>query len=146
MSDFVDDRPPMSFWVFSGAALVWNLIGLVFYYGQVTMTPESSASLTAAQQEFFASTPTWATAAHAIAVTAGVLGSLLLLFRKSWATVIFLLSLLGILVQDLHAFVLSDAIDAFGGANALILPAIVLAVAVTLVGYSRSCQTKGWLS
>ena len=146
MTDFVDDRPPTSFWVFSGAALVWNLIGLVFYYGQVTMAPETAASLTAEQQAFFANTPTWATAAHAIAVTAGVLGSLLLLFRKAWATPMFALSLLGILAQDLHAFVLSDAFDVFGGANAMILPAIVLVVAAVLVGYSRGSKRKGWLS
>jgi hypothetical protein len=146
MTDFVDEKPPTSFWVFSGAALVWNLIGLVFYYGQVSMAPETASSLTAAQQEFFASTPTWATASHAIAVTAGVLGSLLLLFRKTWATPVFVLSLLGVLAQDLHAFVLSDALEVFGGANALVLPAIVLVVAGALVWYSASAKGKGWLS
>ncbi|HSG59338.1 MAG TPA: hypothetical protein VLA06_07395 [Woeseiaceae bacterium] len=146
MTDFVDDKPTTSFWVFSGAALVWNLIGLVFYYGQVTMAPETAATLTAAQQEFFATTPTWATAAHAIGVTAGVLGSLLLLFRKALATPVFALSLLGVLAQDLHAFVLSDALEVFGGANALILPAVVLVVAVALVWYSNSSKQKGWLS
>lgn len=145
MSDFIDEKPPASFWVFSGAALVWNLIGLAIYYGQVVMSPETAANLTAAQQEFFATTPVWATSAHGLAVTAGVLGSLLLLFRKTWATPAFVLSLLGILAQDLHAFVLSDALGTFGGANALILPGIVLVVAIGLIWYSNSSTQKGWL-
>ena len=145
MTEFITDKPPTSFWIFSGAALVWNLVGLVFYYGQVTMSPETAASLTAEQQEFFASTPTWATSAHAIAVTFGVLGSLLLLFRKSWAVPAFVISLVGIIVQDVHAFIISDALEVFGGANALILPSVVLVIGVALVGYSLSVKKKGWL-
>jgi hypothetical protein len=145
MSDVINGKPPTSFWVFSGAALVWNLIGLIFYYGQVTMSPETAQTLTAEQQAFFASTPTWATSAHAIAVTAGVLGSLLLLFRKAWAVPIFVLSFAGIVVQDLHAFVLGNALDVFG-ANAIILPAIVLLIGAALIWYSRGAKDKGWIA
>lgn len=145
MSDFISNQPPTSFWVFSGAALVWNLIGLVFYYGQVTMSPETAATLTAQQQEFFASTPTWATAAHAIAVTFGVLGSLLLLFRKAWAVPVFVVSFLGIVVQDVHAFVIGNALEVFGSGNALILPSIVLVIGAAVIWYSLSARKKGWL-
>ena len=145
MSEFINDTPPTSFWVFSGAALVWNLIGLVFYYGQVTMSPETAATLTAAQQEFFAATPTWATSAHAVAVTFGVLGSLLLLFRKSWAVPVFVISFIGIVAQDVHAFAIGNALEVFGGVNALILPGIVLVIGAALIGYSLSAKKKGWL-
>jgi hypothetical protein len=146
MSEFINDQPPTSFWVFSGAALVWNLIGLVFYYGQVTMSPETAATLTAAQQEFFEATPTWATSAHAIAVTFGVLGSLLLLFRKSWAVPVFAISFVGIVVQDVHAFVIGNALEVFGSGNALILPSIVLVIGAALIWYSLSAKKKGWLT
>jgi hypothetical protein len=37
------------------------------------MSPEALAKMTEAQQEFFVTTPVWATAAFAIAVNAGVL-------------------------------------------------------------------------
>jgi hypothetical protein len=145
MSEFINGKPPTSFWVFSGAALVWNLIGLVFYYGQVTMSPETAATLTAEQQEFFASTPTWATSAHAVAVTFGVLGSLLLLFRKSWAAPVFVLSFVGIVVQDVHAFVIGNALEVFGSGNALVVPSIVLVIGAALIWYSLSAKKKGWL-
>ena len=82
MSDALEIRPPLSFYLIGGAALLWNLIGLMFYYTQVTMTPEAIQSFTEGQQEFFAAIPGWATSAHAIAVNAGILGSLALLLRK----------------------------------------------------------------
>lgn len=145
MSEFLDGKPSTSFWIIGAAALVWNLIGLVLYYSHVTMTPEALAGFTQAQQDFFMATPTWATAAYAIAVNAGVLGSLFLLLRKAWATPMFILSLLGIIAQDVHAFVLSNGLEVWG-TEGIVLPAIVIVIGVALLLYSRSAKGKGWLS
>jgi len=74
MSDVISGKPPTSFWIIGGVALVWNLIGLMLYYMQVSATPEMLAAVySEAEYEFLVSIPTWATTAHAIAVTAGVL-------------------------------------------------------------------------
>ena len=145
MIDVLDDRPSTAFWVVGGAALLWNLIGLMFYYTHVTMTPEVLENLTAEQQAFFTSAPVWATSAHAIAVNAGILGSLMLLLRKAWAVPLFVLSLVGIIVQDLHAFVLSSGLDIFGS-QAIVLPAIVAATATALVWYSRQAKGRRWIT
>jgi hypothetical protein len=146
MSDLVlDDRPTTAFWVFGGAALVWNLIGLVMYISTVTMSPEALARMTEDAQAFFTSTPKWATGAFALAVTGGVLGSLSLLLRKAWAVPLFLLSLVAVVVQNIDAFVLREAFGILG-VNAVILPSLVFIVAVLLLVYSRSCKAKGWLS
>jgi hypothetical protein len=145
MIDALDDRPSTTFWVVGGAALLWNLIGLMFYYMQVTMTPEALESFTAEQQAFFTNAPVWATSAHAIAVNAGILGSLMLLLRKAWAVPLFILSLVGIIVQDLHAFVLSSGLDIFGS-QAIFLPSIVAVIATALVLYSRKAKARRWLT
>ncbi|MDH3350718.1 MAG: hypothetical protein OEM60_04165 [Gammaproteobacteria bacterium] len=145
MTDFLDGKPSTAFWIIGAAALVWNLIGLVFYYSHVTMTPEALAGFTQAQQDFFAATPTWATAAYATAVNAGVLGSLFLLLRKAWATPMFILSLLGIVVQDVNAFVMNNGIEVWG-MEGVILPVIVIVIGVALLLYSRSARNKGWLA
>ena len=145
MSDLLNGRPTTTFWIVGGAALVWNLVGLVFYYSHVTMTPEALEGFTDAQQEFFNSTPMWATSAYAIAVNAGVLASLFLLLRKAWAVPLFMLSLLGILVQDFNAFVLANGLEVWGS-NGIILPAVVVVIGVALVMYSRTAKEKGWLA
>jgi hypothetical protein len=145
MSDLLNGRPTTSFWIIGGAALVWNLIGFVLYYMHVTMAPEALAGFTDAQQDFFNSTPAWATAAYAIAVNGGALGSLFLLLRKAWAVPLYYLSFAGIIVQDLDAFVLRGGLDVWGS-DGIILPAIVIVVGAVLIWYSRAAKDKGWIS
>ena len=146
MSDLVlDDKPPTSFWVFGGAALVWNLIGLVAYISTVMMPPEALAKMTEDAQQFYQSTPAWATGAFALAVNAGVLGSLFLLLRKRWAVPLFVISLLSVIAQNVDAFVLRDAFGILG-INSVILPTAIFVVGVLLLLYSRSCKDKGWLN
>lgn len=145
MSDLLDGRPATSFWIIGGAALVWNLIGLVLYFSHVTMSPEALAGFSEAQQEFFNTTPAWATSAYAIAVNAGVLGSLFLLLRKAWAVPLFILSLAGLIVQNLDVFVLRGAMEVWGS-EVIYLPAIVVVIGVALVWYSRQAKDRGWVS
>jgi hypothetical protein len=145
MSDVINDKPNTNFWIIGGAGLVWNLIGLVFYVGQVTTAPEALAALTEAQQDFFVSTPTWATAAFAMAVNAGVLGSLFLLLRKTWAVPVLAISLVSIVVQDVDAFVLRDAYSILG-VSSLIIPSMVFVIGIALLLYARVTKERGWLS
>ena len=145
MADMLNGKPTTNFWIIGGAALVWNLIGIIFYVGHVTMSPEALATMTEAQQEFFVATPVWATAAFAIAVNAGALGSLFLLLRKAWAVPMFALSLLAIVVQDVDAFVLRDAFSVVG-VNGIIIPAMVLVIGVALLWYARATKERHWLN
>lgn len=146
MSDVISGKPPTSFWIIGGVALVWNLIGLMLYYMQVSATPEAlAAAYSEAEYEFIVSIPTWATAAYAIAVTAGVLGCILLLMRNAWATPVFIVSLIGILAQDTYSFVIANGIEVWG-VGVIILPIVVLIIAIGLVFYSRSAKDKGLIN
>jgi len=143
MSDDKNKKVPVSFWLVGGAATFWNLVGLMIYYQQMTVSPEVLAqNLTPEQVEFLLSTPKWATSAYAIAVNAGLLGSILLLLRKAWALPLYALSLVAILVQDLHGFVVANGLEVWG-TGGLVLPAIVLAIAVGLLVYSRNAKAGG---
>lgn len=145
MSDVINGKPSTNFWLIGGAALIWNLIGLVIYIGQVSMSAEALARLTEDQQALITSTPTWANAAWAIAVNAGVFGSLLLLLRKTWAIPMFAISLAAVVIQDIEAFVLRDAFGVLG-VNSLLIPTMVLVIAVALLLYSRAAKSAGWLN
>ncbi len=146
MSDELNTAPTTTFWVVGGAALVWNLLGLLIYYMQVTATPDSLAAVyNDAEVAFITETPVWAILAYAIAVVTGVVGSLFLLLRKSWAVPMFMISLVGIIVQNGHAFLLAGGFEVWG-MQALVLPTIVAVVAVALIWYSRGAKSRGWLS
>ncbi len=146
MPDSTNGRPPTSYWIIAGFFLLWNFLGLMIYYDQVTMTPEVIAeNFSPAQQEFLQNMPVWATSAYAIAVTAGVIASALLFARMALALPVFVVSLAGVLVQDLNSFVLSDGLGVWG-TSALYLPTLVLLICIIEIWYSQSAKAKGWLS
>lgn len=147
MSDELNGKPTMAYWIIGATLLAWNLIGLFFYYQQSILTPEvmAGAGLTPEQIAHIVNTPAWGHSGYAIAVNAGVLGAILLLLRKAWAVPLFVLSLIGALVQDLDAMVLRDGIQAWGS-SALVLPIIVLLICGFEIWYSSRAKARGWLS
>jgi hypothetical protein len=137
-------KPPRGFWITGVVALAWNLIGVMSYLMSVTAGPEALMGLPEAERNLYTDIPAWATAAFAIAVFGGVLGSIALLARRAWAVPVFLASLVAIVVQMAHALFMSAMLEV-RGAGAAVLPLLVLAIGAYLVWYSRSAQKRGWL-
>jgi len=63
--------------------------------------------------------------------------------RKNWAKPVFIASLIGILVQHFHGFVLANGLEVYG-ASRLIMPGVVLLGAVLLIWLANSVQGKSW--
>ena len=134
---------PNTFWIVAGAALLWNIIGLIIYYSYVSATPAAMAQqYTPEQVALITNAPVWVTAVYGLAVTCGLLGSILLLLRSRWAVPMFAISLVCIVLQDIHAFVLSNTVELFG-AGALIIPVAVLLIAIYLLMFARGAREKG---
>lgn len=136
---------PRSFWIIAVLALLWNLIGIAMFYMQIAMTPEQLAAMPAEQRAVYDATPSWLNAAFAVAVFGGALGALGLLLGKRWAVPMFLLSLLGLLVQMLGAYAVTPAWSAYGAAG-LAMPILLVAIAVFLWLYSRKAAARGWIA
>ncbi len=141
MTDELNGAPPLSFYFIAGVFLIWNLTGLMLYYQQMTLTPDMLASLGPVKAAFMAATPKWATAAYAIAVTAGVIACIFLMLRKAWAIPAFMVSFAAALIQDLDSFVLRDVV-AVWGSDAYIVPPLVIIIAVVEIWYSRSVANR----
>ncbi len=75
MSGDLNNKPPRSFYIIGGAALVWNLIGVMQYVMRVSMSEAAVAGLPANQQAFLQDIPGWATAAFAVATNAAAFGA-----------------------------------------------------------------------
>lgn len=136
-------KVPTWFWIVAGLALLWNLMGMMAFLSTASMTDLDIAQLPAAEQEIYRNTPFWATLAFAIAVLAGVFGSIGLLMRKSWAKPVFIVSLIGVLVQHFHGFVLANGLEIYG-AERLIMPGVVLVIAALLIWLASVVQKKVW--
>jgi len=128
------------FWIISVIALIWNIIGAMMYLIQAFMTDDMKALLPETEREMYENKPAWATAAFAFAVFAGVFGSIGLLMRKKWATALFIISLLGILIHQVYIFFISGAME---GASPLqmVMPVLVTIIGVFLVWFSKKFTT-----
>ncbi len=145
MSEGSTSKLPTSFYIISGAALVWNLIGVMNYVVQVTITQEALNTLPEAERLLLENAPVWATSAFAIAVNAGALGCLLLLLRQTWAYPVLITSLAGIVVQMSHSFFIANAIEIYGSGD-LMLSAIIIVIGIFLVWYAKGAKEKGWIN
>ena len=145
MNDETTNAIPRMFYWISGAALVWNLLGVAAYVGQMTMSPEALAALPEAQRALYENMPTWVTSAFAIAVNAGAVGCLLLLLRKTLAVPMLILSLAGVLLQMYHNFFMSNALEVMGVA-AVIGPLFVIIIGAYLVWFANDAKSKGWIT
>jgi len=126
-------------------ALVWNLLGCAAFVFDLMLTPEALAAMPAEQQALYAARPGWAVAATGVAVLGGVVGCVGLLRRRKWVLPVFVLSLAGIVAQDIALFVLVDGAK-LAGPVAVAMQAVVLAVGIALVLLSRRGIARGWLT
>ena len=109
------------------------------------MTDEAIALLPENEQALYVDIPAWYTAAFAIAVFAGAIGSVLLLLKKKLASPILILSLLGIFVQMYYNFFISKSMEVYGPGS-MVMPIFVILVGVFLVWYAKKLQIEGEVS
>lgn len=138
------EKLPVWFWIVSTLALAWNLMGFSVYVSQVMMTAEQIQALPEQHQQLIANTPYWVTSLFAIAVTAGVLGCVLLLLKRRLAVPVFIVSLLCILGHDIYWIVLRKGYEIFEP-TALVMTALVVVIAIGLIFFSRMTSARGWL-
>lgn len=137
-------KAPRSIWVIGIAALLWNLLGVMAFVAHISVGEEALSQLPEAERALYEATPLWANIAYAVAVFGGVLGSIALLMRRTYAVLLFAISLLAVLVQMFQAFVLADAMAVLGPAS-LVMPVLVIVIAAALLAYARKARETGLL-
>jgi len=138
------ESPPRSFGVIGGLFLIWNLMGVMAFVMQVTMSEEALAALPEAERNLYVTLPAWALGAFALAVFGGTIGCVLLLAKKAAAIPAFIASLVGVLVQMTHSFFVSDVLKVMGPGS-VVMPIMVVVGAIFLVWYARSAKAKHWI-
>lgn len=138
-------KPPLWFWIVGVTMLLWNLMGVMAYVQEATLTAAQLQAMPQAERALLASRPAWATAAFAIAVFGGAAGCLMLLLRSRLALPVLVLSFVGVLAQMGQAFLIADSFAVYG-TGGLIMPAVVTGVAAFLVFFAAHARKRGWLA
>ncbi len=136
---------PRWFTIAMVVALVWNLMGVLAVVGQSMMTAEDLARLPQEQQALHAKTPLWANIAFGFGVIGGFLGCIAMLLKKSIASLLFTISLVGVIAQMTYAFLFSDSLEVFGPGS-MLMPTMVILIAAWLLVFSKKCQKQCWIS
>ena len=139
-----DRKTPIWFWIVAIFALLWNAVGLGAYADDITMSAGDFAQLTAEQQNLYANRPYWASAAFAVGVIAGFLGSIMLLIRKRIAVRLFMLSLIAVLVQFSSYFILDGYRD-YISQTGWIMPIAIPVLAAGFFAFARWAEKSSLL-
>jgi len=139
------NKVPTWFYVVAGVALVWNLLGALAVIMNFLITPEQIASLPAEQQQMYADTPNWSGYASLVAVISGSLACLALLLKKAWAKPLFLLSIVGLIIQNISIFFITDAVSVLG-LSVLFMQSMVFIIAIGLLLLAQHAIKNEWIS
>lgn len=145
MNEQTSTKLPTSFWVISVLGLIWNLLGDMAFVGQVTISEDALAAMPEAERALYETLPGWVNVVFGIAVIGGTLGCVGLLMKKKWATTMFIISMVGILLQMGHSFFMTNAMEVFGPSSA-VASGLVIIIGAFLWWYSKNSEKKGWLT
>ncbi len=146
MTDSTSQKVPVVFWIIAVIAIIWNAMGVNQYLQQAYQTDAFKAGMPSEEAlEMAINTPSWAMSAFAVAVFFGLLASIALILKKRLAIPLFLISLIGIIVQMIHNVFISDSVELMGSI-AIIFPIIILVIGVFLYFYSKRSMANGWIS
>lgn len=137
MGNVIGAKVPGWFRLLSLLGLLWNGYGVYMYLLTVGVIKTAQAAPAQAM-------PAWVTGVFAVAVFAGLVGSLLMIAGSRRACPLLVLSLLAVIAQTVWIAFISNA-RAIEGMKALIMPGCILAVALVLVLAAARGAEKGWL-
>lgn len=140
----ITTRTPASLWIVGVLALLWNLLGLASFVFQMLMPAEALQAMPAEQRAVYEAAPGWLYLFYGIATIGGVLGSLALLLRRRWAALVFLVALLGLIVQVIAGYATTPS-WAVSGAAGLGFSLFLVLVAVALWRFSAWMEKRGVL-
>jgi hypothetical protein len=133
-----------SFWAIGAVALIWNVLGGVNFFMQ--MDADVVAAMPETHRSIIIGRPVWATGGFAVIVFGGALGCLLMLFRKSAASYVFVVSLIGGVVTMIHTINIASTTVKFSVSEIVVMILMPLVVAIFLIWYSKQAESKGWIS
>jgi hypothetical protein len=138
-------RPPLWFWIVTGALALWEVMGCFACITQIRLGAAAMGPVDDWSLKYYAALPVWYNGVYAIATFGGLLGAVALLLRDRRAALVFQISLAAVVVMFGYAFVATDLIAHKGLATVLPFPLVIAAIGALAIGFARFADGKGWL-
>lgn len=137
-------KTPWHLWVVGAVSLLWNSGGAISYTTTKLGMLEGSG-MPAEQIEYLANIPAWASAFWALGVWGCLLGSAALLLRSRFATMLFGISLVGLMGLTVYQRLLSDLPASYQTIGHSLFAALIWVITIALFIYARRQQVNGVL-
>jgi len=144
-TDSTQNKIPKWFWVLAVIFLLWNLMGVLSFFGHTFITEEALAKLPENESALYDEYSNWITILFAIATFSGLLGSIGLILKRRWAKTFFNISFLAIIPQMIHNVFYTKSIEVYGTVQAVTMPILVVIIGAFLIWFSKYSITKNWL-
>lgn len=136
-------KTPWHIWVVGILALLWNSGGAYDYIMTKTKNAAYLSAFTPEQLAYFESLPFLMNLFWAVAIWSSIIGSILILMRKSWAAPMFSISFGTMVVVFVWGMFQPDRPEQSMGEHAFTV--VLVVVGLFLVGYTRLMSQRGVL-
>ncbi|MCX8476047.1 MAG: hypothetical protein MT490_09650 [Sphingomonas sp.] len=145
MATYLRQKPAGWFTIVAVLLVLWGLAGCASFYAHLAYGPDIDPKATDWDRAFYASLPGWLNFVYAVAVGAGLLGSIALLLRSKFARPLYIASLIAVVVQFGYIFAATEIIAHKGVAVATGFPIFIAVVAIFQIWFAGYAQRRGWL-
>ena len=139
-----EQKIPIWFWIVAAILVIWNLMGIMNFLSQATMSQEDINALSELEKSMMERRPSWVYFAFGLAVFGGLAGSIALLLKKKIATTLFIASLVGVAFQFGESIIASPA-EVFTTA-VIGITTMIIVLALFAIWFAKYATKKGWLS
>jgi hypothetical protein len=136
-------RPPVWFWVAAAVLILWGLSGVFGFY--MSLSAAARAQMSAYDRSLYENAPEWYMPVYGAAVWSGLIGSVLLAFRRRIARLFYIASLVAVVVMFVWTFAATDLIAVKGIATAVTFPMLIALIGAFQIWLADHAARRGWI-
>lgn len=125
--------------------LLWAVAGVASFGAHVLVGEKMAAEQGAWDLAYYRALPAWFAWDYALATLAALAGAIALLMRSRQAVVLYVLSLIGVVIQFGYVFVGTDLLAHKGAAATVPFPLFIALMGCVQIVVARFAAQRGWV-
>jgi len=125
--------------------LLWAVAGVASFGAHVFVGEKMAAEQGAWDLDYYRALPAWFAWDYALATLAALAGAIALLMRSRQAVMLYVLSLIGVVIQFGYVFVGTDLLAHKGAAATVPFPMFIVLMGCVQIVLARFAARRGWV-
>ena len=125
--------------------LLWAIAGVASFAGHVFVGEKMAAEQGLWDLAYYRALPAWFAWDYAICTLAGLAGAIALLMRSRRAVALYVVSLVGVVIQFGYVFLATDLIAHKGAGATVPFPSFIVLMGGVQIAVARMAAKRGWI-